>query len=230
MKTRDAADWEELARRQPYFPVIGDDGDTIATAAFLESGAADVASLLSAITSLLGRNIAITAALDFGCGAGRLTLPLARRATRVVGCDIAPTILVHAREKARNEGIENVTFIECSELAHVADGTFDFVCSLLVLQHIRAAAGYPIIRELLRLLAPGGIAALQVTPERPGAALSRLARMTRRQGRAAPSAVNAYDLRVVQRDVEAAGARLVAQFPTRDRDTTAAVLIITKPA
>src|SRR6185369_10701730 len=112
-------------------------------------------------------------ALDFGCGVGRLTLPLARRALRVVACDVAPTMLVHARRNAESAGLHNIEFINSEDLAGLAPGEFDFICSLLVFQYIPAAAGYEILRALMALLAPGGVAAIQVTFRQPRSALSR---------------------------------------------------------
>lgn len=186
--------------------------------------------MLSAIATLLGHDIALTSALDFGCGAGRLTLPLARRATRVVACDIAPTMLVHARENAHRAGLSNITFIENDELPGLAENQFDFICSMLVLQYIPPQSGYELIRTLLRLLAPSGIAALHVTLERPGGALRRYARMSRSAHAARPhhTQINEYDERAVHSVVEAAGARLVARFAMNQETANGAVLVIEK--
>jgi len=218
---RTPSEWEELARREPYFPVLTDEG--VRDDAFLETGEADIALLLPAIAAMLGRDVPLTSVLDFGCGAGRLTIPLARRAVRVVGCDIAPSVLEHARKNAEEAGLSNVTFVETGELT----GQFDFVCSLLVFQHIRPIDGYKLIRTLLRLLSPGGIAVLQLTLEPSGGGLRRLARMrAKRDGvrRILPHRIqmpswmqtNAYDERVVIRDVAAAGASVVGRFTTSD--------------
>ena len=184
------ADWEELARREPYFDVLGHDGAADTGETFFETGEADITALLAAIASLIGHDVPLTAVLDFGCGAGRLTLPLARRATTVVGCDVAPTMLTHARRNALDAGLTNATFIGFDELEGLQTGRFDFVCSLLVFQYIRPAAGHPIIRALLRLLAPAGIAALHL-----------------------PFGRREYDLHAVNEEVAAAGARVIARFP-----------------
>jgi SAM-dependent methyltransferase len=251
VKDRSAADWEELAQREPYFAVLTHDdflgvqSSDVASTAFFETGEADIAALLAAIASVFGREIPLTSVLDFGCGVGRLTLPLARRATRVVACDIAPTMLAHARQNAEKAGLHNVTFIESRELAALSDEQFDFIGSLLVLQHIPVSAGYEIIRTLLRLLAAGGIAALHLTFERPGGGLRRLARAARAKSRFVHRAVgvlrrenlrlpymqmNQYDERVLLRDIQAAGARLVNRSATHHGDTAGAVWIIEKPA
>lgn len=216
MAHRNASDWEELARREPYFPVLTSEG--VRDEAFFETGEADIALLLPSIASLLGRNVPLTSALDFGCGAGRLTIPLARQAVRAVACDVAPSVLEHARNNVRDAALSNVAFVEAREL----EGQFDFICSLLVFQHIRPAEGYGIIRNLLRLLTPHGVAVLQITMERSGGGLHRLARMRLKRGvnrvlshrmqMPAWMQVNAYDERVVVRDVAAAGAVVIARL------------------
>lgn len=251
MNDRHAAEWEDLARREPYFAVLtseglpGVEGNSIATAAFLETGEADISSLLSAITTLLGRDIAMGSALDFGCGVGRLTLPLARRAARVMACDVAPTMLTHARQNAESAGLNNVAFIDIDLLATLPPAEFDFVCSLLVFQYIRPADGYQLIGTLLNLLAPGGVAALHLTFGRPGRRLRHLARWIRGRSRVThdmadadrseePSRphtqINKYDESGVQRCVDAAGARVIGRFPADQGEIRGAVLVIQKPS
>lgn len=233
MKDPHAGDWEELARREPYFAVLTDRGlagveaNRIATSAFLETGEADIAALMEAIASLLQRQLHPACSLDFGCGAGRLTLPLARRSERVVACDIAPTMLRHARQNVENARLENVTFILSEELGGLPDGTFDFVSSLLVFQYIPIHDGYALIRTILRLLATGGVAALHVMLERPRGRLRRMARaadlrsrMNHRPLNAMPEPkvkpgyleTNEYDEAVLLRHIEASGARLAGTF------------------
>ncbi len=241
VKERDAADWEELARREPYFAILTSDGlpdvgsGRVATPAYFETGEADVSSLLAAISALLDHQIPVTAALDFGCGAGRLTLPLARRAGQVVACDIAPTMLAHARRNAEEARLHNITFVESTQLAGLPPGRFDFVCSLLVLQHIPPRVGHPLIRTLLRLLAPGGVAALQVTLAPPGGGLRKLVRATHGQSRfhrpgkhLPPAAVSGYDRTTLLRDVATADAHMAGQFATHDVDRSGTVVIIKK--
>jgi SAM-dependent methyltransferase len=249
---RHAEDWEELAQREPYFAVLtnegllGAAGNPVATAAFFETGEADVASLLEAIAAVLRREVPLSTVLDFGCGVGRLTLPLARRATvRVVGCDVAPTMLLHARENAQKSGLQNVTFIETPQLTELSESQFDFICSLLVFQHIPPSVGHPLIRTLLGLLGAGGVAALHVTFARPGGGLRRLGRTIRGRSRLVHRTIgtlrgdalrlpymqmNEYDVAAIERDAESAGARVVARFPTQHGDAAGAVLLIEKPA
>jgi cyclopropane fatty-acyl-phospholipid synthase-like methyltransferase len=236
VKDRDAPGWEELAQREPYFPVL--DSSSVATKQFFESGESDISALLSAIASLVGHEVPLTSALDFGCGAGRLTLPLARRAKSVVACDVSPTILAHVRDNVLAAGLHNVTCIEAAELADRPEGEFNFVCSLLVLQYVRPARGHEIIRTLIRSLAPNGIAAVQLTFERPRAATRRLAQWTgtqwpfaqrrKRNSQMPDVRLNEYREEFVQAIVENAGAQTIAMFPTGQSAPNSAVLVIRK--
>jgi 2-polyprenyl-3-methyl-5-hydroxy-6-metoxy-1,4-benzoquinol methylase len=189
---RTPEDWEALARAEPYFAVLANGSDAgvgaskTATDEFFETGEADVAALLQATASVLGRGVPLTSVLDFGCGAGRLTIPLARRAVRVVACDVAPTMLLHARRNAATAALQNVTYLLAAEALRLPPGSFDFVVSLLVLQYVPPADGYALIRSLTRLLTPGGVAALHVI---------------------------AYDERRVQRAIAQAGGVLVTRLP-----------------
>jgi SAM-dependent methyltransferase len=240
LKSSHAEEWEALARQQGYFAVLGHEGhlqvegNEVATPEFFATGESDVASLLSVAASLIGQEVDLTAALDFGCGAGRLTLPLARRAKRVTACDIAPTMLVHARANAEKGGLHNITYIGSDELLTLPDGGFTFVCSLLVFQYVPRSIGYAVIRTLLRLLAPGGIAVLQVELARPGEALRQLMRMVRAV-RARPSGPRGngmrtyqYDERVVLRDIRAADAQVVGRLAAHAGDRRGSVLIVQK--
>jgi SAM-dependent methyltransferase len=58
---------------------------------------------------------------------------------------------------------------ERPDLACFADGTFDFVYSVITLQHVAPEYSRRYIAEFLRVLAPGGVTLFQV-PARPPAA------------------------------------------------------------
>lgn len=66
-------------------------------------------------------------ALDLYCGAGTISLCLARRAKKVIGAEIVPDAVRDAWENARRNGVENVSFI-CADAGETAaklqkDGT-----------------------------------------------------------------------------------------------------------
>ena len=57
--------------------------------------------------------------LDLCCGAGTITLALARKASRAVGVEIVPEAVTNARENAARNGVENVDFY-CADAAQAA--------------------------------------------------------------------------------------------------------------
>jgi SAM-dependent methyltransferase len=236
---RNDTDWEALARHEPYFRLLTRDGvvevesSAAATSEFFETGEADLSRLLSAVAAVVGHDVSLGSALDFGCGVGRLTLPLARRANAVLACDIAPTMLDHVRRNAEIAGLQNVTAIEAERLLAMSDATLTFVCSLLVFQYIPEASGCEIIRNLLRLLSPSGIAALQVVLRPPNDALRRLASLSRKRShRAADHAGGVqrytYDAAVIASAIESADAQIVGRLPTRGSDGIGDILVIQK--
>lgn len=119
-------------------------------------------------------------AVDIGCGLGRLTRALAGRVAHVHGVDVSADMLARAREL--NAHLENVTW-------HRGDGTTlplpdavaDVVLSHVVFQHLPdPELTYGYVREIGRVLRPGGVAGFQVSNDpaihRPGRRRSLLRR------------------------------------------------------
>jgi SAM-dependent methyltransferase len=101
-------------------------------------------------------------ALDFGCGVGRLTQPLAEKFEEVVGVDASARMIEQAR--GYNRLPKRVTFVSnpAPDLKLFADASFDFILSLIVMQHIPQDATLLYLREFLRVLAPGGTLVFQL--------------------------------------------------------------------
>ena len=99
------------------------------------------------------------AALDVGCGPGRLTIPAAKQVGKdgkVVAVDIQPGMLQRAQEKAKSANLENIQFLQAS----LGEGklelnAFDRALLVTVLGEIpdRQAA----LKEIFDALKPGGI-------------------------------------------------------------------------
>ena len=118
--------------------------------------------------------------LDIGCGVGRLTRALAARAQRVIGLDVSREML--ARAAQLNPDLRNVEWIhgDGRSLAGVQAGAVDACVSHVVFQHLPdPALTLAYVREMGRVLRPGGWAAFQVSTDpsihRPPGALRRLA-------------------------------------------------------
>jgi trans-aconitate methyltransferase len=160
-----------LAQREPYYAVLTDERylqerlTAETREQFFATGEADVQRVFERI----GPGFLPSSALDFGCGIGRLTLALTKRVQRVVGVDIAPTMIERARENVR--GAEFSTQLPLGE--------FDLVVSLIVLQHIPVPEGMRLVGNLLERVAPNGAIALQLTVARSGSVIRRAARRLR---------------------------------------------------
>jgi ubiquinone/menaquinone biosynthesis C-methylase UbiE len=98
--------------------------------------------------------------LDVGCGPGSITRGFAERLTsgQVVGLDLSHETMAAAREDAAARGLVNLVYQEGSvyELPFL-EGSFDVVYAHQVLQHLRDPSAA--LREMLRVLRPGGLIA-----------------------------------------------------------------------
>jgi SAM-dependent methyltransferase len=96
--------------------------------------------------------------LDVACGTGNLAIPLARKGAIVTGVDIAPNLLVQARERAASEGL-SVQFDEGdAEQLPYADSSLDVVVTMFGAMF--APRPEMVASELARVLKPGGLLAM----------------------------------------------------------------------
>jgi demethylmenaquinone methyltransferase/2-methoxy-6-polyprenyl-1,4-benzoquinol methylase len=123
---------------------------------------------------ILGRSDAVV--LDLCCGTGDLSFDLARAGkARIIGADFAHTMLVRAKEKSaqqagasQNGRQTTLPFLEADALRlPFADHSFDLVTTAFGFRNL---ANYESgLREIHRILKPGGtIAILEFTEPPPG--------------------------------------------------------------
>jgi ubiquinone/menaquinone biosynthesis C-methylase UbiE len=181
-----SSQWEKFGAVEPYFAVLTDDRFRRQNLSaevldyFYDLGKADVERLLAVVKRQLDPSFSPEKALDFGCGVGRLTLALAKRVPYVVGVDVAESMLQIARERAKAEGLSNISFLyDAGTASSLPALDFDFVCSLLVLQHVPPRQGTQILKGLLGLTAPGGVCVFQVIFSREGRWLRKIGRFVR---------------------------------------------------
>ena len=102
--------------------------------------------------------------VEYGCGAGRILKSVADAGGRAVGIDISPTMLEHCRELVPE--VHALYPLDEAGRSAAPDGQAALVFSYSVLQHIGLLSAYvAALDETCRLLAPGGILALQVNCE-----------------------------------------------------------------
>ena len=96
--------------------------------------------------------------LEVGCGTGNLAV-LAKRlipAAEVTGIDPDPKALARARRKAQRRGVLVRFDLAYAEQLPFPDASFDRVLSALMLHHLGSQAKVPALREVRRVLKPGG--------------------------------------------------------------------------
>lgn len=160
--------WEMHAQTDPMWGVLSEPtkrGRQWRVEEFFETGRREISLLMFELQSKCLRPPGGTA-LDFGCGLGRLTQALASHFDSVVGVDIAPTMIRLA--EALNQWSDKVRYVinSSDDLASLTDGSFSFVYSDIVLQHLPPDISSGYIREFVRLLAPGGVSVFQLPSEK----------------------------------------------------------------
>lgn len=99
--------------------------------------------------------------LDFGCGVGRLTNALVEVGSEVVGVDIAQSMIDEARRLNRHPDRVGFVHYDGGRLPF-ADDEFDSAVSLITIQHAPPDVQVACLRELNRVVRPGGIVAVQI--------------------------------------------------------------------
>ena len=159
-------DWEKYGKDDPYFGVVSlerfhkDNLTQEALDEFFESGRQHIEYVLSMIRAHIELAFKPRSALDFGCGVGRCTIPMAGLCERVTGVDVSISMLEEARRNSAARKTTNIEWVNSGDLTEVA-GKFDFVHSFIVFQHIPPARGLVLLARLVDLMAPNGIACLQ---------------------------------------------------------------------
>ena len=233
--------WETLGRVDPYWAVISNDAyhgrhlTDQQLAAFLKSGTDHVDDIWRTCRRVFGDDFAPRRVLDFGCGVGRVTLPLARRVDAVVAIDIADSMLAVARELLERHGVANVELMRSDPTLSAIRGPFDLVHSVIVLQHIPPAAGLTLVRHLVELAGDTGVVVLHVLYHNPfrRSALARLAHrlvapFRDRYRRVPEILMNPYPLNTLFKLIQDAGVRQIHAELTNHAEHLGALLFFRK--
>lgn len=156
--------WQQLGKDDPLWAVLSRPdkrGGRWAIDEFFASGRDEIDNQLDIVLPPLGLPAHRRIAVDFGCGAGRLTSALGRHFACVIGLDVSASMVRTARRL--NAEVANIAFRENvgTKMESIADRSVDFVSCCIVLQHIPASLQIGYIAEFFRVLAPGGVAMFQ---------------------------------------------------------------------
>jgi ubiquinone/menaquinone biosynthesis C-methylase UbiE len=144
---------------------------------FFETGVWEITQSLEQVAALYP-GLKKGRALDFGCGVGRLTQPIAQHFEQAYGVDISASMIRQAKEfnqyGSRCQYIVNPK----DDLRIFPDKYFDFIYSNITLQHMPPRYSRRYLAEFMRVLAPDGALLCQI-PSRPRDPGSTLGRATR---------------------------------------------------
>lgn len=161
--------WEAFARTDPLWAVLtepGREGNRWSLDEFFATGRRVVDAEFGRVQARCP-GLRRQRALDFGCGVGRLTQALAAHFDQVTGVDISAAMLALARQHNRRGAQVSYVHNTRPDLSLFPDGSFDFVCSLITLQHVPPVYAKNYIREFLRICAPGGAVLFQMPRRQP---------------------------------------------------------------
>jgi SAM-dependent methyltransferase len=163
------AEWEKWGQKDPYFGVITHDKfrnrnlSEDVRREFFDSGREHIQRVIELCRKHIDAAFEVRRAVDFGCGTGRLVIPLAEISEKVVGIDISPSMLSEAGRNSESFGLANVELITSDDELSKLSGSYNFIHSYIVFQHMPVQRGMRVITRLLDHLEDGGIMAVQLT-------------------------------------------------------------------
>ena len=93
--------------------------------------------------------------IDVACGPGVVSRAIAGKVDSVSGIDLTPAMIDEAEKRAREEGVQNVSFaIGDATSLDFPEATFDGAITRLSLHHIPAPGR--VVAEMARVVRPGG--------------------------------------------------------------------------
>jgi SAM-dependent methyltransferase len=159
------SNWDQLGKDDPLWVVLTDPskkGGRWDPKDFFATGEQEIDEHVIGYLNSQGFAVARGAALDFGCGVGRLSQGLARHFEEVHGVDISPSMIEHARRFNRYGNKVQYHVNSTQHLADFKDNSIDLIYSNITLQHIEPQHAKRFIGDFIRVLRPGGIALFQV--------------------------------------------------------------------
>jgi SAM-dependent methyltransferase len=160
--------WDGRARTDPLWAILSypdKSGGRWNVEDFFATGVAEIGNVMRA-AERLGLPKSRKTALDFGCGIGRLTQPLADHFEQVHGLDVSPAMLDLAAQHNRKGDRCRYHWNPEPALRGFTDRSADLIYSKITLQHIPPRHVRRYLIEFMRVLADGGLLIFQL-PGKP---------------------------------------------------------------
>lgn len=160
--------WTFYGKDDPFWAVLTDPlkkGNKWNPEEFYRHGRGNIKSILNQLADL-DLKMTFGQALDFGCGAGRLTQALALYFDHVYGVDISSTMLETAEK--HNQFSQKCKYLHNVEedLRIFADNSLDFIVTIITLQHMKPKFIKKYLLEFVRILKPAGVLVFQLPGRR----------------------------------------------------------------
>jgi len=158
--------WEAWGEKDPYRGVLTQEKYQISKINsdilddFFESGEKHIEKVLADVKEHLDKDFVPERALDFGCGVGRLLIPLSKLCEEVVGIDVSDSMLAKADKELKRRDIHNCQLVKSDDELSLLNRKFNLIHSYIVFQHIPVKRGEKIIAKLLDSLEEGGVGIL----------------------------------------------------------------------
>ena len=159
-------EWEKWGKKDPYFGVLTNESfrkenlDAAALSEFFRQGESDINELIDIFKRRFGVDLSPKRSIDFGCGVGRVLIPLARISEETIGVDVSVSMLNEAHRNCQKKNISNVRLLKLSDYRENSSLSVDFIHSMIVFQHIPTTRGIVLFNTLLTNLRPGGLGAI----------------------------------------------------------------------
>lgn len=163
---RTAREWERLGEQEPAWSVLSADaykktGAGTVPPSFYVSGENEAKRLIGALRRN-GYSPPFKTGVEYGCGIGRVSIPLSRFCEALYAYDISNAHLAMAEHRAKECSAENIKFTQISHPGQQLQSGYDLYYSALVFQHNPPPVISRLIRQALEGLSPGGVAVFQL--------------------------------------------------------------------
>ena len=164
--------WRALGETEPHWSVLSHERFKSKNIAETENefylSGKDTTDLIDEFFARAGLPVPKGTCLELGCGVGRATRYLADKFSRVLAVDISKGNLAIAGRHLSRCNVNNVELIEINAISDFdALPSFDFMFSMIVLQHNPPPIQKVVIDKLLAKLKLGGGCLFQIPTELP---------------------------------------------------------------